>query len=414
MTNNANNTVVEFTPSQLAVTGSPTPAVTLSATADSVNKPSGLAFGSSGDLWVTNGGNNTVVEFTPAQLAASGSPTPAVTLSASAGSLAGPNTLAFDRGGDLWVENNANNTLVEFTPGQLGMSGASAPAVTLSATADSLDNAFSIAFGPSGALWVANSGNNTVVEFTPAQLAATGAPTPAVTLSAVGISLNAPDGLAFDSAGDLLVMNFPSNTVVEFTSSQLAATGAPTPAATLAATADTLDDPRAWPSTTRATCGRRTLTTTPWSSSARASSPTALRHAGRHPFGDDRLQPGPPRGAGLQRLWRPVGGELCQQHAGRVHPGPAGRHRHPHIAVTLSATGNSLDGLKALAFSSAGDLWVANDGNNSVVEFTPAQLAATGSPTPSITLASTAVNSLHRARKPGLQLRRRPVGGQRW
>ena len=148
--------------------------------------------------------------------------------------------------------------MVEFTPGQLGMSGASAPAVTLSATADSLDNAFSIAFGPSGALWVANSGNNTVVEFTPAQLAATGAPTPAVTLSAVGTSLNFPDGLAFDSAGDLLVMDFPSNTVVEFT-----------PAPT----------------------GRH-----------------RRPHAGRHPLGHCR-HPGRPDRPGLRPLGRPVGGE---------------------------------------------------------------------------------------------------------
>ena len=381
MTNNANNTVVEFTPSQLAVTGSPTPAVTLSATADSVNKPSGLAFGSSGDLWVTNGGNNTVVEFTPAQLAATGSPTPAVTLSASVGSLAGPNTLAFDRGGDLWVENNANNTLVEFTPGQLGMSGASAPAVTLSATADSLDNAFSIAFGPSGALWVANSGNNTVVEFTPAQLAATGAPTPAVTLSAVGTSLNSPDGLAFDSAGDLLVMNFPSNTVVEFTPGQLAATGAPTPAATLSATADTLDDPTglAFDHSGDLWAVNTDNNTVVEFSAAQLSD--ALRHAGRDPFGDDRRQPGPARGAGLRPLGRPVGGELRQQHAGRVHPGPAGRHRHPHTRRHLVGHGQQPGGPKALAFSSAGDLWVANDGNNSVVEFTPAQLT-TGSPAP--------------------------------
>ena len=347
MTNNANNTVVEFTPSQLAVTGSPTPAVTLSATADSVNKPSGLAFGSSGDLWVTNGGNNTVVEFTPAQLAASGSPTPAVTLSASAGSLAGPNTLAFDRGGDLWVENNANNTLVEFTPGQLGMSGASAPAVTLSATADSLDNAFSIAFGPSGALWVANSGNNTVVEFTPAQLAATGAPTPAVTLSAVGTSLNSPDGLAFDSAGDLLVMNFPSNTVVEFTPGQLAATGAPTPAATLSATADTLDDPTG----------------------------LAFDHSGD--------------------LWavNTDNNTVVEFSAAQLST------RSATPAVTLSATtGDSLGQPEGLAFDHSGDLWVANSGNNTLVEFTPAQLAATDTPTPAVTLSATG-NSLG-ARRP--------------
>ena len=82
-----------------------------------------------------------------------------------------------------------------------------------------------------------------VVEFTPAQLAATGTPTPAVTLSATaGNSLDGPDGLAFDPAGDLWVTNFiPS--VVEFTPGQLATTGSPTPAATIAGAGTGLSAP---------------------------------------------------------------------------------------------------------------------------------------------------------------------------
>ena len=85
--------------------------------------------------------------------------------------------------------------------------------------------------------------NNSVVEFTPAQLAATGTPTPAVTLSATaGNSLEGPDGLAFDPAGDLWVANFiPS--VVEFTPAQLATTGSPTPAATIAGAGTGLSAP---------------------------------------------------------------------------------------------------------------------------------------------------------------------------
>ncbi len=126
--------------------------------------------------WVANDGNSTVVEFTPAQLAATGSATPAVTLSGAAGgSLDDPEGLAFDSAGDLWVTNEGNSTVVEFTRGQLAITGSPTPAVTLSATAgDSLDDPEGLAFSLAGDLWVANHDNNTVVEFTPGQLAATG------------------------------------------------------------------------------------------------------------------------------------------------------------------------------------------------------------------------------------------------
>jgi hypothetical protein len=52
---------------------------------------------------------NDVVELTKAQLSASGSPPPAVTISSTKvgakGSLYGPYSLAFTSSGDLWVEN---------------------------------------------------------------------------------------------------------------------------------------------------------------------------------------------------------------------------------------------------------------------------------------------------------------------
>ena len=88
--------IVEFTPSQLASTGNPTPAVTI----QNGNDPSGVAFDSAGDLWVTqfSGG---VVEYTPSQLTASGNPTPAVSLSGA--DLDDPWGLAFDSSGNLWV-----------------------------------------------------------------------------------------------------------------------------------------------------------------------------------------------------------------------------------------------------------------------------------------------------------------------
>jgi sugar lactone lactonase YvrE len=231
---NANSsTVVAFTASQLGASGSPTPAVTLSANAGSLNSPAWLAFDASGNLWVANFNNSTVVAFTASQLASTGSPTPAVTLSATAGSLNFPVGLAFDATGKLWVSNAIGNTVVAFTASQFAASGSPTPAVTLSASSGSLNYPSGLAFDASGNLWVSNAFGNTLVAFSPSQLAASSSPTPAVTLSATAGSLLNPSGLAFDASGDLWVANVGNTTVVAFAASQLVTSGAPTPNVTV-------------------------------------------------------------------------------------------------------------------------------------------------------------------------------------
>ncbi len=227
------NTLVEFTASQLASSGTPTPAVTISQNGTSLDSPGSVAIDGSGDLWALNESGSTLVEYTPSQIAASGSPMPAVTISANGTSLDAPYGFAFDVSGNLWVANNDGNTLVEFTPSQLAASGDPTPAVTISATGSSIGSPSGVAFDAAGDLWLTNSGNSTLVEFTPNQLAASGSPMPAVTISANGSSLDAPYSLAFDAAGNLWVPNFDSDSLVEFTPHQLASSGDPTPSNTI-------------------------------------------------------------------------------------------------------------------------------------------------------------------------------------
>ena len=94
---------------------------------------------------------------------------------------------------------------------------------------------------------MANGIVSTVVEYTPSQLEATAAPTPAVTISARGTtsgnSLDYPVGLAFDASGDLWVASSQGGIVVEYTPGQLAASGAPTPAGILGGGNNGLEDP---------------------------------------------------------------------------------------------------------------------------------------------------------------------------
>ena len=185
-------TVVQYSAGQLGSTTSAAPATAIGLGAFSA----AVAFDANGNLWVTLAGNNAVVEYTASQLSASGTPTPAVTLTATAGSLKFPAGLAFDASGNLWVANASNTTVVAFSPSQLATTGSPTPAVTLSATAGSLSEPAGLAFAASGSLWVANEGANSVVEFTASQLMVSGSPTPNVTVT--GNALSEPFGLAFD------------------------------------------------------------------------------------------------------------------------------------------------------------------------------------------------------------------------
>ncbi|HEX3659782.1 MAG TPA: hypothetical protein VHV55_28615 [Pirellulales bacterium] len=103
MANTGNNTIVKF------ASGSTTPSATYGSGG---SNPYALAFDSSGNLYVANGGNGvdngTVAEFAPGSTSAS------ATYSAG---MHGPHALAFDSSGNLYVANADGNTVEEFSPG---------------------------------------------------------------------------------------------------------------------------------------------------------------------------------------------------------------------------------------------------------------------------------------------------------
>ncbi|HXW82656.1 MAG TPA: NHL repeat-containing protein, partial [Acidimicrobiales bacterium] len=389
--NSANNTLVEFTPNQLSSSGSPAPNVTISGTG--LDQPDALSFDSSGDLWVADHADSRIVEFTASQLATNGAPTPNVTLTATASSLDGPVGLAFDSSGDLWVTNFTNSTVVEFTASQLSTSGSPAPSVTLSPSASSLSEPVGLAFGTSGDLWVTNVGNSTVVEFTPTQLAATGSPTPNVVISSTGTSLDYPYSLAFDSLGDLWVGNFSNNTVVEFTTTQLTATGAPAPNVTISTNpGDSLDGPVGL---IFASSGNLWAENYNGDTIVEFTASQLATNGSPNPdvtlFATTSLDQ--PHGLAFDSsgdLWvaNYPDSTIIEFTPSEIATGS------PTPNVTLTSTAGSLSGPLGLAFDSSGDLWVSNFDQNTVAEFTPAQLATSGSPTPNVTLSSTAGNSL--------------------
>jgi hypothetical protein len=173
--------------------------------------------------------------FNATQLAMTGTNTltPAVTLVSNA--FNGPLGVALDSAGDLWIANNggvevttatgtatttgAGTTILEFTAANLPAvpttptTSALMPDVVLSDDGqNSIMAPWALAFDSTGNLWSNNANPPfTVIEYTKANLASTGAPLPNIIISPATEgdtpTLDAPNGLCFDALGDLAITN---------------------------------------------------------------------------------------------------------------------------------------------------------------------------------------------------------------
>jgi|GEM_PF-4149437 len=152
-----------------------TPDGTVTTFASGFTGPRGIVFDSSGNLFVANQGGTTISKITPAG---------AVSTFATVGS--DPKNLAFDSAGNLYAVNNGGTTVSKVTP---------AGAVSTFATVGS--SPADLIFNSSGNLYVANNGSNTISKITPAG--------GVFTFSSSGF--NGPRGLALDSSGNLYVAN---------------------------------------------------------------------------------------------------------------------------------------------------------------------------------------------------------------
>ena len=110
----------------------------------------------------------------------------------------GPEDLAFDPSGNLFVTNITNNTIRKFNS-----SG------TLTATYTGFNLPYGISLDAAGNAYVSNTGNNTIIKITPAGVQST----------FISTGLSNPVGSAIDANGNLYVANEGNNTVKEFNSS---------------------------------------------------------------------------------------------------------------------------------------------------------------------------------------------------
>jgi hypothetical protein len=237
--------ITEFTAAQLAALGTNSkPAANTTLLDDGsltiLHCPWGEQFDTAGNLWIVNRLIPNLIAYTPTQLATGGALTPNTTITST--SFDSPRGVVFDAGGNLWTVENQNQQVLGYKAATLatalGHSGQVNPDIIISST--SFSDPLAIAFDGSGNLWLADA-TNKLLEFLAADLGSSGSLTPNVTITAtvvttldgMAMSLDVPQGLAFDPSGNLWVANGDSDnagSLAEFTPTQLATSGSPSPA----------------------------------------------------------------------------------------------------------------------------------------------------------------------------------------
>ena len=190
------------------------------ASAAEMSSPSGFAFDAAGAMFIADNGGNVVREVTPSGVISTFAGTGTSGYTGDGGPailsrLSGPSGLAFDALGNLFIADSNNNVIREVTldgqintdvgDGTAGYTGDAGQASTAQ-----LHDPTSIAFDSRGDLFIADTANNVVRE-----VVATGAISTLAGTGTAGYSgnnssantaeLQGPQGVAFASSGQLLI-----------------------------------------------------------------------------------------------------------------------------------------------------------------------------------------------------------------
>ena len=222
-------------------------------TAQSMVAPSGLFLDPQGRLWVADYGNNRVLMFAGALGATSGAAADRVygqatfTANGSATTdvaMDNPVGVWIDSADRMWVADSSNNRVLRFDGVTGKLSGAAADGVLgqpdfttngTGNTAAQLYSANAVAVSPTGALFVASTGNNRVVRFDNAAALGNGASASVVfgqpdftttTSGATAVKMTSPRGLTVTSSDALWVCDTSSNRVIRFNQASTRASGA--------------------------------------------------------------------------------------------------------------------------------------------------------------------------------------------
>ena len=202
--------------------------VTGASTAGELDDPEGVAVDAQGDIFIADSGNAVIREVTPAQggsfanstitTVAGGGTNPALTatIPATQAELGfSPFGVAVDGSGDLFISDTGNSVIREVKL------GASPPTISTLAIGADLSSPEGVAVDASGNLFIVDTNNSVVREVvhstnTINTIAGDGSTTyggdgnPATTAT-----LNSPEGVAFDRAGDLFIADTLNNVIRE-------------------------------------------------------------------------------------------------------------------------------------------------------------------------------------------------------
>ncbi len=201
-----------------------------------LDKPAGMAFDSTGNLWVAEDNNNRVVRFTPpftngmnASLVIGQSSFTSNVAATTQNGLHSPFSIAFDAVGNLWVADGFNSRVLRFSPPfSSGMSAdlvigqSSFTSKAAATTQNGLNGANGLAFDPRGNLWIVD--NNRALRFSPpftngmnANLVIGQASFSSRTVSTTQSGLSDYVGaIAFDSTGNPWILDSYNNRALQY------------------------------------------------------------------------------------------------------------------------------------------------------------------------------------------------------
>ena len=224
-----NHTIREITPSGVVSTlaGLAGSAGSTDGTGSAArfNNPTGVAVDPSGNVYVADGGNNTIRKVTPAgvvsTLAGSAGSTGSADGTGSAAQFYEPRGVAVDGSGNLYVGDCSNCTIRKITPAGVvstlaGLAGTSG-SDDGTGSAARFKNPRLVAVDGSGNVYVADLGNQTIRMITPGGVVSTPAGLAGTFGSADGTGraarFNNPYGVAVDSSGHVYVADTYNSTI---------------------------------------------------------------------------------------------------------------------------------------------------------------------------------------------------------
>jgi len=162
-----------------------------------LQRPDQMAFDNSGNLWVVNQSEASIVELSST---ASGTPTPLKTITSLA-NLRNPSGLAFDSAGNLWVSDRSMGrpALYKFAA---TATGNVSPIASILGTNTGLSRPDQIAIDHSNNIYVANRVGGNVLIFASGS---SGNVAPTATLGGSNTMITLPTGIALDSQGNIYV-----------------------------------------------------------------------------------------------------------------------------------------------------------------------------------------------------------------